>query len=624
MVTPPDILGLPPEGAPYMDRIRTNAMPIAEITPCLPEMSPSIASFVLNPTKGADKYYKMLGQLGYSCKLPLRVAFQADSFPTDNFQNSYSESFLDKTANIASQGVSSIKQMFGADSGTDFIKKVGESFMKMGAENDSNMMATGGKIAYENALKAQKAIADMKNQDRGSIMHKIGTTLDSTLMGARVDFPQIWTDSSFTPSYTMTVRLYNPDPRNEDATNEYIIAPLACLLLLGLPHSKEGSTYDYPFLHKIECKGIYFLNPCFISNISVIKGGDQQSIAWNQRLGIVDVRIDFGSLYNSIVAQEEIQNVDRPTLKSYLDAMKGEKKVNKIGLSGSINDTKTIVDPNDLKLNPYPKAPATSSDEKDMTKTSRYDPEAREMEISLISNLVESYGSLENAVNTSGYNIPFSDAAYLYKTDKISYDDLASAFPIEIATFTGEITALSAVVESGNLVKMATGNLVSNASSVAGAIIELNTMIQSIGSGSFTITELSRPIINKIEGTTNVMGDLMDKIDYVRGFSTGGSLSLDTLYDQLKNAKDSLYMAGKSMVTSIATKSIQGLVDPVVQTAMAEAQGVMSNLKDGVIDNLVDFATSETELATLQTKFLNVWESEIKQVTDKAIETYLV
>ncbi|MCK5601514.1 hypothetical protein KAR91_06595, partial [Candidatus Pacearchaeota archaeon] len=142
-----------------------------------------------------------------------------------------------------------------------------------------------------------------------------------------VDFPQVWKNSGYTPSYTMTVRLYNPNPASLTATQKYIIGPLAALMLLGLPRSKDGSTYNWPFLHQIRAPGIYNLNPAFIQNVAVIKGGDQQSIAWNQRLAMVDVRIDFGSLYNSILAGEEYDSEMRPTLRNYLAAMEEEIEV---------------------------------------------------------------------------------------------------------------------------------------------------------------------------------------------------------------------------------------------------------------------------------------------------------
>jgi hypothetical protein len=116
--------------------------------------------------------------------------------------------------------------------------------------------------------------------------------------------------------------LYNPNPADPESTKKYIAGPLAAILTLGLPRSDNGRTYNWPFFHKIRSTGIYNLDPAIITNIAVIKGGDQQQIAYNQHLAIVDVRIDFSSLYNSILIEEGGQTMtNRPTLRSYLDAL---------------------------------------------------------------------------------------------------------------------------------------------------------------------------------------------------------------------------------------------------------------------------------------------------------------
>jgi hypothetical protein len=108
-------------------------------------------------------------------------------------------------------------------------------------------------------------------------------------------------------------------------------------MLLATPLSDDGNTYSWPFIHRIEAPGIYDLDPAYISNITIIKGGDQQQIGQNQALSMVDVRIDFGSLFSSMLATNQPVAKSRPTLKKYLQGMettkeafdyKGQKLVN--------------------------------------------------------------------------------------------------------------------------------------------------------------------------------------------------------------------------------------------------------------------------------------------------------
>jgi hypothetical protein len=139
----------------------------------------------------------------------------------------------------------------------------------------------------------------------------------------------LWKNSAYTPSYTMTVRLYNPNPSSDEATEKYIVAPIAAIMLLGVPISEDSTTYSWPFIHSFHSPGIYKIDPAFISNITVIKGGDQQQIAFNQKLALVDVRIDIGSLFNSMMVAKA-GNTRRPTVLSYVENLKQKKAVKPI------------------------------------------------------------------------------------------------------------------------------------------------------------------------------------------------------------------------------------------------------------------------------------------------------
>jgi hypothetical protein len=122
----------------------------------------------------------------------------------------------------------------------------------------------------------------------------------------------------------MTIRLYNPNPNSQRSTAKYIIGPVAALLLLGLPQSLGEGVYSWPFIHRFWSPGIYLLDPGYIASITVVKGGDQQQVSWKQRLGVVDVRIDFGSVFNSILSNASGSR-ERPTLSSYLSVLADEK-----------------------------------------------------------------------------------------------------------------------------------------------------------------------------------------------------------------------------------------------------------------------------------------------------------
>lgn len=331
------LIGLPPQcttDETISGRTQTvmeQSMPIAKIYPGVPTFTKGTSLFTRAPafrSEGGNKkslsYSSILESHGFRLAQPkytsnsgnegcIAIAYQADSFPTDSFTNDYGENFLQGLTNIASEAAASLAQMRGA-------RDVGQLFRQTtGALKDQGGLIGAGGELIDKAGSA--GAATLRALLPKSVMGGIDV-VSRLAAGSRLDFPMVWKTSSFQPSYTMTVRLYNPMPGNKDATIKYIAAPIAALMLLAIPISADGVTYSWPFIHKIVSPGIYNLDPAFISNITIIKGGDQQQIGQNQALGVVDVRIDFGSLFSSMLAAKGTGKT-RPTLQTYLDAMVG-------------------------------------------------------------------------------------------------------------------------------------------------------------------------------------------------------------------------------------------------------------------------------------------------------------
>ena len=330
------IIGMPPSNSTdetvggRTNIVMENSMPIAKIYPGTPSFTKGLTLFSRTPAfrsggEGGKKslsYSSLLDSHGYNLKQPkytsnggtegcIVLAYQADSFPTDSFSNEYGENFLQGMTNVASEGAASIMQMMGSRNLGSGMDKIAKS------------LGEGGK-ASQFAGKAIGTGSNLTGDLLRSILPNKGVDLVSKLSaGSRIDFPMLWKSSSFQPSYTMTVRLYNPYPGNNEATKKYIAAPIAAIMLLAIPVSQDGITYSWPFIHKIVSPGIYNLDPAFISNVTIIKGGDQQQISYKQKLGIVDIRIDFGSLFNSMLAAHGLTRT-RPTLDGYLKGMVGD------------------------------------------------------------------------------------------------------------------------------------------------------------------------------------------------------------------------------------------------------------------------------------------------------------
>jgi len=345
--------GLPPTSY-VSDSMIENSMPIFEVMPCIPEFNSGLNLFKVK--RAGAQYQEILSYHGFDTQVPLKFAFIADNFPTDSFVNDYGETFLQKFTDVASQGMSQIAQMMGAKRATDAGKEIGQVMQASGQEVSGVMgdILSGIGSGVSGISTGIEQAANSKAVK--SLIGGGGDVVNKMLAGHRVDFPQVWRNSSYTPSYTATIRLYNPNPGNSNSTKKYIIGPLAALLCLTLPHSDDGSTYNWPFFHKIKSKGIYNLDPAVITNVTVVKGGDQQQIAYNQNLSMVDVRVDFTSLYNSLIVEEKgAFSNNRPTLRTYLNALSEEGTIHTRAAmnkhAGSLAGTETNSKPISRKPN---------------------------------------------------------------------------------------------------------------------------------------------------------------------------------------------------------------------------------------------------------------------------------
>lgn len=330
----PDIFGLPPDSLmPETQRKMLDSMPVCHFVPSQPVFKLGLDLFTLSPawdkSNNSDpSYIKLLNSHGLTTNNNagegIKVAYLADNFPTDTFTNEYGENFLQSMTDVASSGAAQLSQFFGAKNAGEAIKKMGSA---AGKHVPKDIDIGGMKIPIASPITAlAKGAVDLtegilKSTGMGSAAGMIGRLM----AGARLDFPMVWKSSGFQPSYSLTVRLYNPNPRSVESSKRYIVGPIVALMLLAVPITQDGSTYSWPFLHKITSPGIFELNPGFIQNITVIKGGDQQQISQQQRLAMADVRIDMGSLYSSMVAggSSSITAKTRPTVRKYMDNMLG-------------------------------------------------------------------------------------------------------------------------------------------------------------------------------------------------------------------------------------------------------------------------------------------------------------
>jgi len=312
-------IGMPPRPVTAKHEM-TNAMPVAEIYPCRATWADGLGLFKLENDWPAYKAIADSVRVKVGAGPGLKVAFIPDNLPSETFGNDYGQTFLAKFADVVGDTVGDIAQMSGGRSATDMIKQ-SISFL----QNSTNSILKGvGGFAEDAYDIAGKAGEEMKKSSNAAI-RSIPAVMNSLLAGQRVDFPQVWKNSSFGCQYSLTVKLYNAFPGNKKAHERNIVAPLGALLCLMLPQGWD-SAYSYPFFCQVNARGLFYLPAAGISAIAVSKGGEFSSIAYNQRISCIDVRIDFADLFSTMVvydpAHTSQRNDFRPRLDTYLNNLR--------------------------------------------------------------------------------------------------------------------------------------------------------------------------------------------------------------------------------------------------------------------------------------------------------------
>lgn len=199
---------------------------------------------------------------------------------SESFSNTTTESSLASSINGYSDQVKEIRFLLGEGSGIE------------------NMMDQAAKSISDGII---SNIGDAFSNLTGKMLTDLATNGTSTVLsGGKLIFPKIWQDSSFSRSYSFTIKLRSPDHDNVSIYFN-IMVPYLHILALTLPVSHEDNVnaYNAPFLLKAYCKGLFNINDGIISDLSVSRGAECQ---WNDD-GLptqMDLSISIEDLYSSL------------------------------------------------------------------------------------------------------------------------------------------------------------------------------------------------------------------------------------------------------------------------------------------------------------------------------------
>jgi len=241
----------------------------------------------------------------------ITVAFQHMSPVSESYSNDFSQNSLLAGLTSGNQNLQDIGMLMGAEGSYEALKGKAEGTKYEGI--------------FEGIEDMQQKAIDLGAKFGGNSMATF--TKDTTelmkKLDHKIDFPMMWRGSSFSTSYTLMIRLYNPIPLNDDYYERLIIAPLMALLAFVCPKSTDGKTWTYPFIMKFSIPGRADLRAAYCSNLSVVKGGDVNDVAYNSRPNMIDINMSINPVHSVKLFSTEELTSDAPSLKREVeDALK--------------------------------------------------------------------------------------------------------------------------------------------------------------------------------------------------------------------------------------------------------------------------------------------------------------
>lgn len=132
----------------------------------------------------------------------------------------------------------------------------------------------------------------------GNIFSNIANSIKTVTSGGKLIFPEIWSDSDFSRSYSVKIKLTTPD---NDKLSWYlnICVPLMHLIGLAVPRQTNVNGLISPFLIRAMYKGLFNVDMGIITRMDVSKGEEG---AWTKEglPTVVEVDLDIKDLYSAM------------------------------------------------------------------------------------------------------------------------------------------------------------------------------------------------------------------------------------------------------------------------------------------------------------------------------------
>lgn len=228
------------------------------------------------------------------------VAFYVDSETqiSESFSNSTSQSMLAQSVNGLSEMGKEMQFLLGGVAGVEFDA--------LKEENRGEVLADFDAFADKFARVIPK-----------NLMNKVSNGFLTVASGGKMIFPEIWQDSKFSRSYSISIKLRSPESDNFSLFMN-ILVPLVHLICLAAPRQMGANSYQAPFLVRGFYKGFFNCEMGIIESLNIRKG---EKGKWSSSglPTIVDVEISLKDLYDVMTITQDDNVLDLLNNTALLD-----------------------------------------------------------------------------------------------------------------------------------------------------------------------------------------------------------------------------------------------------------------------------------------------------------------
>ena len=197
----------------------------------------------------------------------------------------------------------SISETFNNETTESMISSVLSGFSDKARElqflvgTTSRVIASQFDTLGDDVAKAKQTVEGLVNKlsSGNNIFGQLVGGVKTIVSGGRMMFPNIWSNSTYSKSYTINIKLTSPscDPKSILLN---ILAPLCHLTAFVFPRGEYINGYSAPFLVKAFCKGQFNIDMGIVTDLSFEKGKEG---TWTSDglPTVVDVTMTITDLY---------------------------------------------------------------------------------------------------------------------------------------------------------------------------------------------------------------------------------------------------------------------------------------------------------------------------------------